>query len=61
MGKKQQENLIVIFLSPINVDEQVSTKITTFRIDKGGHVGHKSISGTCRVSCQKPLIPVLKI
>ena len=34
--KNQQENLIAIFLSHINLDEHVSTKIYTFRIDKGG-------------------------
>ena len=31
----QQENLIVIFLSQINLDEYISTKINTFRIYKG--------------------------
>ena len=35
-GKNQQENLIAIFLSQINIDEHVSTKINTFRIYKGG-------------------------
>ena len=34
--KNQQENLIAIFLSQINLDEHVSTKINTFRIYKGG-------------------------
>ena len=33
--KNQQENLIAIFLSPINLDEHVSTKENTFRIYKG--------------------------
>ena len=33
--KNQQENLIAIDLSPINLDEHVSTKINTFRIYKG--------------------------
>ena len=35
-GKNQQENLVVIFLSLIIIDEHVSKKINTFRIDKGG-------------------------
>ena len=30
--KYQQENLIAIFLSPINLDEHANTKINTFRI-----------------------------
>ena len=34
-GKNQQENLIAIILSQINLDEHVSTKINTFRINKG--------------------------
>ena len=34
--KNQQENFITIFLSHINLDEHVSTKINTFRIYKGG-------------------------
>ena len=35
-GKKtQQENLIARSLSPINLDEHVTTKINTFRIYKG--------------------------
>ena len=34
--KNQQENLMAIFLSPVNLDEHVSTKINTFRIYKGG-------------------------
>ena len=34
-GKKQQEYLIAIFLSPINLEGHVSTKKNTFRIDKG--------------------------
>ena len=38
-GKNQQENLIAIFLSQINVDEHVSTKINTFRIYKVGLEG----------------------
>ena len=29
-GKNQQENLIAIFLSQINLDEHVSTKVNTF-------------------------------
>ena len=37
--KYQQENLIAIFLSEINLDEHVSTKINTFRIYKGGGLG----------------------
>ena len=32
----QQENLIAIVLSQVNLDEHVSTKINTFRIYKGG-------------------------
>ena len=35
MEKSQQENLIAIFLSQINLDEHVSMKINTFRIYKG--------------------------
>ena len=35
MEKHQQENLIAIFLSQINLDELVSTKRNTFRIYKG--------------------------
>ena len=35
-GKNQQENLIAIFLSLINLDEHISTKINTFIIYKGG-------------------------
>ena len=38
-GKNQQENLIAKFLSQINLDEHVSAKINTFRINKGGSVG----------------------
>ena len=34
--KNQQENLIAIFLSQINLDEHVSMKINTFRMYKGG-------------------------
>ena len=34
--KNQQENLIAIFLSQINFDEHVSTKINTCRSYKGG-------------------------
>ena len=34
-GENQQENLIAIFLSPINLDEHARMKINTFRIDKG--------------------------
>ena len=37
--KHPQESLIAIFLSQINVDGHVSTKINTFRIDKGGSGG----------------------
>ena len=33
--KNQQENVIAIFLSQINLDEHVSTKINKFRIYKG--------------------------
>ena len=33
--KNQQENLIAIFLSAINLDEHVSTKIDAFRIYQG--------------------------
>ena len=33
--KNQQENLIAIFLSAINLDEHVSTKINAFRIYQG--------------------------
>ena len=32
----QQESIIGIFLSQLNLDEHVSIKINTFRIDKGG-------------------------
>ena len=39
--KNQQENLIAIFLSQINVDEHVSMKINTFRIYKGGLGGEE--------------------
>ena len=35
-GKNQQENLIAILLSQINLDEHVSAKINPFRIYKGG-------------------------
>ena len=35
-GKNQQENLIAIFLSQLNLDEHVSTIINTFKIYKGG-------------------------
>ena len=35
-GKNSKYNLIATFLSPINLDEHVSTKINTFRIYKGG-------------------------
>ena len=38
-GKNQQENLIAIFLSQTNLDENVSTKINTFRIYNGGPGG----------------------
>ena len=34
--KNQQENLIAIFHSPTNLDEHVSMKMNTYRIDKGG-------------------------
>ena len=34
--KNEQENLIGIFLSQINLDERVSMKINTSRIYKGG-------------------------
>ena len=37
-GKNQQENLIAIVLFQINLDENVSMKINTFRIYKGGGV-----------------------
>ena len=37
--KNQQENLIAIFLSQINLDEHVSTKKNTFIIYKGGQRG----------------------
>ena len=40
-GKNQQENLIAIFLSPINLDEHASTKINIFRIYKGGLGGRR--------------------
>ena len=38
-GKNPQEDLFAIFLSQINLDEHVSTKINTFRIYKGGGGG----------------------
>ena len=34
--KNQQENLIAIYLSQINLNEHVSTKINTYRIYRGG-------------------------
>ena len=34
-GKNEQENLIAILPSKINLDEHVSTKVNTFRIYKG--------------------------
>ena len=34
--KSRQEKLIAIFLSQINLDEHISTKINTFIIYKGG-------------------------
>ena len=40
--KNQQENVIAIFLSQINLDEHVSTKINTFRIYKGSGGGGAS-------------------
>ena len=36
--KNQQENLIAIYLSQINLHKHVSTKINTFRIYQGGGV-----------------------